>query len=135
LLRSDEFEIAYNAATPKRRVYVRNLIDRGQKESVRNFVKEEMLSLTPFHRMNVKRLRKMGQRLGVRDYNSLNKRTLVEEIQLEIDRIKEGVERVTLQSKEHGASAAHSGEDRDPGVLADKSDGDDRGVKGVGHRH
>lgn len=134
LIRSDEFEIAYTAASPIRRVYVRNLIDRGQKGSVRNFVREEMLILTPFHRMSVKRLRKMGQRLGVRDYNSLNKQTLVEEIQIEIDRIKENVERIALQPEEQGTPLNDSGEDRDAGVLAGEGSGDDRRVKGVGSR-
>lgn len=100
LIHSDEFEIAYNTASPERKLYARELVRDKNKTGVRDFIKEEVSTLTPFHNMNMKRLRKMGQRLGVRDYNSLNKLTLVEEIQNEIDRIKESVERVALQSEE-----------------------------------
>jgi len=125
LIRSDEFEIAYNAATPARKVYVRDLIDRGQKAGVRDFIREEVSTLTPFHSMNMKRLRKMGQRLGVRDYNKLNKLTLVEEIQHEIDRIKESAERIALQPEGHGTSTSDRGEAREPGVLESAGDGTD----------
>lgn len=97
LIRSDEFEIAYNTASSARKIYVHSLIECGQKAGVRDFIKEEVSTLTPFHSMNMKRLRKMGQRLGVGSYNSLNKLTLVEEIQNAIDRIKESAERIALQ--------------------------------------
>jgi len=125
VIHSDEFEIAYTNATPERREYVTDLIERGLKDKVRDFIREEVLRLTPFHSMNMKRLRGIGQRLGIERYNTKNKATLVEDIQDEIDRIKEDSERIAFQPEQASGERPPTDSigDGESKLLGDKSSG------------
>ena len=124
VIHSDEFGIAYVNATPARQEFVTDLVERGLKDEVRDFIREELLRLTPFHRMNMKRLRGIGQKLSIERYHTKNKATLVEDIQDEVDRLKENAERISFQPEPTGGEPISDGtEDGEPRLLVDESRG------------
>ena len=89
LLRTDDFELAYNKATLAERQDIEKAIDRGDKEAIKAFIDEGLLRMTPFHQMSVRKLRLIGKNLRITNYWTLDKIKLIEEIRDVVKRLKE----------------------------------------------
>jgi len=89
LLRTDDFELAYNIATKEERKYITEAIDRGDKDALKAFIDEGLSRMTPFHQMTVRRLRLIGRNLRIKDYWKKDKIILLEEIKDVVKRLKE----------------------------------------------
>ncbi len=99
LIQSDDFELAYTAADPDQRDQLIRCVGMDYLGGIKVCIQEVLIGLTPFHRMGIRRLRSIGKQMRVKNYFAMNKQTLVQEIQDEVDRIKKSSERVTNQSE------------------------------------
>lgn len=89
LIHSDNFCIAYSKATKSEKEKVEKDIKQSNKRSLQEFIKKQLLPLSPFHRLNVKELRKIGGNVRISKYWMKDKITLIKEIEDVVKRIKE----------------------------------------------
>jgi len=100
LVNSDNFELAYtNADEPTKKLFCES-VKREDRTTIRSLIKRELSKLTPFHEMNMGKLRAIGRNLKIPDYKRLNKSFLIREIEHVVERLKEGGERSSVQSKQ-----------------------------------
>ena len=89
LIQSDDFEVAYNAASKEERKKIWSAIERNDKRTIRNFITNQILKLTPFEKLGIRKLRDIGSHLQIKNYYNMTKFQLVEEIKDVAKRLKE----------------------------------------------
>ena len=89
LLRTDDFELAYNTSSRDEQIDIEKAIDRGDKEAFKAFIDLGLQRMTPFHQMSVRKLRLLGKNLRIQNYWILDKIQLIEEIRNVVKRLKE----------------------------------------------
>jgi hypothetical protein len=100
LVDSDNFAIAYNAASKDMRLRVELAVGLLDKDYLRIFINEALQGMTPFHEMGVRALRKIAKNLRITGYWGKDKITLIKEIEDVVARLKEGSKQLLLQPKE-----------------------------------
>lgn len=100
LLHSDDFEIAFNLANDNQKQKILITLVELDKDSIKNFIEEQIAESTPFEQLNIRRLREIGKYMKIKDYHVLNKMTLIDEVKRAVQRIKENSERKYLQSQQ-----------------------------------
>lgn len=88
IISSDDFTIAYSNATDNEKKVVEQAIFRLDKTYVIEFVKKQLMHLTPFHQMGLKMLRDIGRNLSIPKYWEKDKISLIKEIENVVARIK-----------------------------------------------
>lgn len=88
-IQSDNFTIAYgNASADEKEIFIK-AIERLDKDSIRELIKKQLQTLTPFHQMGVKQLREIGRNIRLSEYWKMGKMTLIQEIEDAVSRLKE----------------------------------------------
>lgn len=106
LVYSDNFEVAYKAATKKERVQIQKHVKESNREAIKLFITDKLLKGQPFDQMTIKQLRNIGQHLGIKDYYKLTKADLIGEVENVAARLKKSSERKRIQSQETDTPAA-----------------------------
>ncbi|MEA1999820.1 MAG: hypothetical protein U9N61_10945 [Euryarchaeota archaeon] len=88
IINSDDFAIAYFNATELEQTEIGQAVQRADKETLINFIKTQLLKLTPFHQMALRQLREIGRNTQIPDYWKKDKATLIKEIEDVVTRLK-----------------------------------------------
>lgn len=88
ILFTEDFKIAYNAATLKERFEIELVVNRQDIKILKIFIKDQLAKLTPFHRMKIRQLHKVAKNCKIPGYIHLNKATIIEELENVAERFK-----------------------------------------------
>jgi hypothetical protein len=97
LINTDTFAFVWVNCTVKEQQELERLAYDLKKDSLKKFIKNKLLNLTPFAQLSTNKLRICAQRLHVKNYQSKGKVELIKDIEDAVQRIKENLERITYQ--------------------------------------
>lgn len=117
IVQSDDFEIAYMKATNEERKAVHRAIMAGDQNALKQFLDKQSQKTDDFEKIGIRKLRMMGQHLRIDGYQYLNKISLIEEIKNAIQRAKEGIKRVPIQSETTGEYEIHARSEQSPVLV------------------
>ena len=81
VIQSSDFAIAYDNATEEERARLESALDINDRDAIKNFIKAQLATMTPFHEMKVKQLREIGRNVRLPEYWLLGKQELIREIE------------------------------------------------------
>jgi len=96
LVQSDDFEVAYNAASEGQYKRIIEIIETRNKKTLKDLIDFILDKLTPFDQMGIRRLREIGRNLRIKGYARKSKYELVEEIRNVVHQLKANCERESV---------------------------------------
>lgn len=100
IVETDDFELTYRKSPIKYRESILLAISKGDKNKLKQLVKERLLKLTPFDKMTIRQLRSIAKHNSIPNYWYLSKVELIEGIENVVKRLKENSKQVLYQPKE-----------------------------------
>jgi hypothetical protein len=98
-VQSATFKFIYDKASAEDKKKLVAAATNGDKKYFKKFTKERKQELEPFEQFGCRKLRGIAKYLGITGYWNMNKVTLVEEINYEVNRIKADSQQVIDQSE------------------------------------